>query len=134
MNKVILQGNLGKDPDLRYTPSGTAVCTCSLATVSRYKDRNGDKQEKTTWHNLVVWSGLAEVLGKYGCKGMKVLVCGEIENRSYDDRDGNKKYVSEVIVKELEMLSQGKAQGEGGNQPAGQQQPGTFAPDDDIPF
>jgi len=160
VNKVILVGNLGKDPDLRYTPSGTAVATFSLATTERYKDRDGNKQEKTEWHNIVAWRQLAEICGKYLHKGKQVYIEGKIQNRSYDDRDGNKRYISEVVVDQMQMLggrddSQGGGGGGGGagkssNQGAqsynkgqddssGQQKGGGFEepefnPDDEIPF
>lgn len=133
MNLAILQGNLTKDPDLRYTPSGTAVCNVSLATNSRFKNKQGETQEKTQFHNLILWAGQAETLGKYGCTGQKLLVRGEIEYRSYDDRDGNKKYITEIIVREFEFLSPGKATRESPKgQPESQEPP--FNPDDDIPF
>ncbi len=94
VNKAILVGNLGKDPELRYTPSGTAVCTFSLATTDRFKNKQGEQQERTEWHNIVVWAGLAEICGKYLTKGKQIYLEGRIQNRSYDDRDGNKRYIS----------------------------------------
>lgn len=124
VNKVILVGNLGKDPELRYTPSGTAVATFSLATTERYKDREGNKQEKTEWHNIVVWRQLAEICGKFLHKGKQVYVEGKIQNRSYDDRDGNKRYISEVVVNEMQMLGSrdDNQQGGGGGYAGGQNQ------------
>ena len=114
VNKVILVGNLGKDPELRYTPSGTAVATFSLATTERYKDRDGNRQDKTEWHNIVAWRQLAEICGKFLHKGKQVYIEGKIQNRSYDDRDGNKRYISEVVVNEMQMLgSRGDNQGGG---------------------
>jgi len=104
VNKVILVGNLGKDPELRYTPSGTAVATFSLATTERYKDREGNRQDKTEWHNIVAWRQLAEICGKFLHKGKQVYIEGKIQNRSYDDRDGNKRYISEVVVDQMQML------------------------------
>ena len=104
VNKVILVGNLGKDPELRYTPSGTAVATFSMATTERYKDRDGNKQTKTEWHNIVAWRQLAEICGKFLHKGKQIYVEGKIQNRSYDDRDGNKRYISEVVINEMQML------------------------------
>lgn len=122
VNKVILVGNLGKDPELRYTPSGTAVATFSLATTERYKDRDGNKQTKTEWHNIVAWRQLAEICGKYLHKGKQIYVEGKIQNRSYDDRDGNKRYISEVIVNEMQMLgSRDDGQQGGGGSSAGNQ-------------
>jgi len=146
VNKAILVGNLGKDPELKYTPSGTAVCTFSLATTERYKDKSGQTQDKTEWHNIVVWAGLAEICGKYLTKGKQVYIEGRIQNRSYDDRDGNKRYVSEIVASEMQMLSRAGEQGgggpaAGGNRPASASPQGAsrdeesqFNPDDDIPF
>jgi len=124
VNKVILVGNLGKDPELRYTPSGTAVATFSLATSETYKDRDGNKQTKTEWHNIVVWRQLAEICGKYLHKGKQIYVEGKIQNRSYDDRDGNKRYISEVVVNEMQMLGSrdDNQQGGGGSYAGGQNQ------------
>jgi single-strand DNA-binding protein len=142
VNKAILVGNLGKDPELRYTPSGTAVCTFSLATSERFKNKQGEQQDRTEWHNIVVWAGLAEICGKYLTKGKQVYIEGRIQNRSYDDRDGNKRYISEVVATEMQMLSRAGDQGGGGgkpplpseeNMPAASQEP-PFNPDDDIPF
>ena len=157
VNKAILVGNLGKDPELRYTPSGTAVCTFSLATTDRFKNKQGEQQDRTEWHNIVVWAGLAEICGKYLTKGKQVYIEGRIQNRSYDDRDGNKRYISEVVANEMQMLSRSGEQGGGSgggssysndnnnnnsggrpNSPAenfssAPQEP-PFNPDDDIPF
>ena len=105
VNKAILVGNLGKDPELRYTPSGTAVCTFSIATTDRFKNKQGEQQERTEWHNIVVWAGLAEICGKYLTKGKQVYIEGRIQNRTYDDRDGNKRYISEIVASEMQMLS-----------------------------
>lgn len=146
VNKAILVGNLGKDPELRYTPSGTAVCTFSLATTEKYKDKSGQMQDKTEWHNIVVWAGLAEICGKYLTKGKQVYIEGRIQNRSYDDRDGNKRYISEIVASEMQMLSRtgeqgGGGGGGGGSRPAAAASQGSsrddespFNPDDDIPF
>ena len=124
VNKVILVGNLGKDPELRYTPSGTAVATFSLATSETFKDREGNKQTKTEWHNIVVWRQLAEICGKYLHKGKQIYVEGKIQNRSYDDRDGNKRYISEVVMNEMQMLGSrdDNQQGGGGGYAGGQNQ------------
>lgn len=159
VNKVILVGNLGKDPELRYTPSGTAVVTFSLATTERYKDRDGNRQEKTDWHNIVAWRQLAEICGKYLHKGKQVYIEGKIQTRSYDDRDGNKRYITEIVADQMQMLgsrddSQGgggyaggqsynqggqdKKQGGQGTRGGGQQDSSyedpVFNPDDEIPF
>jgi single-strand DNA-binding protein len=104
VNKVILVGNLGKDPELRYTPAGAAVANFSLATTERYKDRDGNRQEKTEWHNIVAWRQLAEICGKYLHKGKQIYLEGKIQTRSYDDRDGNKRYITEIVMDEMQML------------------------------
>ena len=114
VNKAILVGNLGKDPELRYTPSGTAVCTFSLATTDRFKNKQGEQQERTEWHNIVVWAGLAEICGKYLTKGKQIYIEGRIQNRSYDDRDGNKRYITEIVANEMQMLGRAGEQGGGG--------------------
>ena len=142
VNKAILVGNLGKDPELRYTPSGTAVCTFTLATSERFKNKQGEQQDRTEWHNIVVWAGLAEICGKYLTKGKQVYIEGRIQNRSYDDRDGNKRYISEVVANEMQMLSRSGDQGGGGGgrpttppeEPSASSQEPPFNPDDDIPF
>jgi single-strand DNA-binding protein len=146
VNKAILVGNLGKDPELRYTPSGTAVCTFSLATTDRFKNKQGEQQDRTEWHNIVVWAGLAEICGKYLTKGKQIYIEGRIQNRSYDDRDGNKRYITEIVASEMQMLGRASDQGGGGGSStgnratassqdysSGSQEP-PFNPDDDIPF
>lgn len=155
VNKVILVGNLGKDPELRYTPSGAAVATFSLATTERFKGKDGQMQEKTEWHNVVAWRQLAEICGKYLHKGKQVYIEGRIQTRSYDDRDGNKKYITEIVADQMQML--GRAGGEEGGagyarepreprqgarpEPSRGSTPAyedfadpPFNPDDDIPF
>ena len=147
VNKVILVGNLGKDPELRYTSAGTAVATFSLATSERYKDKSGEQQDKTEWHNIVTWRNLAEICGKYLHKGKQVYIEGRIQTRSYDDRDGNKKYMTEIVADQMQMLgSKGDDGGSRGRQndnydqrpepqaeePKVSEPP--FNPDDDIPF
>lgn len=107
VNKVFLLGNLGKDPELKQTPSGTSVCTFSLATTDRFKNKQGEQQDRTEWHNIVVWSKLAEVCGKYLHKGKQVYIEGRIQNRSYDDKDGNKKYITEIVADQMQMLGKG---------------------------
>ena len=140
VNKAILVGNLGKDPELRYTPSGTAVCTFSLATTDRFKNKQGEQQERTEWHNIVVWAGLAEICGKYLTKGKQIYIEGRIQNRSYDDRDGNKRYITEIVANEMQMLGRAGEQGGDGRsstpveKPSQDSQEPPFNPDDDIPF
>lgn len=111
VNKVILVGNLGKDPELRYTPSGAAVATFSLATTNPFKDREGNRT--TEWHNIVAWRQLAEICGKFLHKGKQVYIEGRIQTRSYDDRDGNKRYITEIVAEQMQMLGSRDEQGGG---------------------
>jgi single-strand DNA-binding protein len=104
VNKVILVGNLGKDPELKYTPSGAAVANFSMALSEKYKDKDGNPQEKTEWVNIVAWKNLAEICGKYLTKGKQVYIEGRIQTRSYDDRDGVKKYITEIVANNMQML------------------------------
>jgi len=142
VNKVILVGNLGKDPELRYTASGTAVATFSLATSERYKDRDGTQQEKTEWHNIVAWRQLAEICGKYLHKGKQVFIEGKIQTRSYDDRDGNKRYITEIVADQMQMLGRAREDTGRPSQSIPQGPEPTISsfdnpqgnPDDDIPF
>jgi len=114
VNKVILVGNLGKDPDLRYTPSGAAVATFSLATTNPFKDKDGNRA--TEWHNIVAWRQLAEICGKYLHKGRQVYIEGRIQTRSYDDRDGNKRYITEIVAENMQMLGNRDENPSGGGQ------------------
>lgn len=104
INKVILIGNLGQDPELRYTPSGTAVCNMRLATNEAYRDVEGNLVERTEWHSLVAWGRLAEICNQYLRKGSKVYVEGALQTRSWEDREGNTRYTTEIKVRELVML------------------------------
>jgi single-strand DNA-binding protein len=114
INKVILIGNLGKDPELRYTPSGQPTATFSLATTERWTDKNGQRQERTEWHNVVVWAKLAELVNQYLKKGRSAYVEGRITYRSWDDRDGNKKYRTEIVAQTIQFLGSGPGNGPGG--------------------
>lgn len=106
VNKVILLGNLGKDPEVKFTPSGTAVAKFSVATSSRYKDKSEQWQEQTEWHNVVAWARLAEIAGEYLKKGSKVYIEGRLQTHSWDDKQTNqKKYMTEVIASDLVLLS-----------------------------
>ena len=120
VNKVILIGNLGKDPELRYTASGTAVASFSVATSEKYKDKSGESKEETEWHNVVAWGNLAEICGKYLEKGKTVYIEGKSKTRSYDDRDGNKKYITEVVASQMQMIGgkSGNHSTQSGNQQA----------------
>lgn len=136
VNKAILIGRLGKDPELRYTTSGKPVASFSLATTNRWSGQDGQRQESTTWHNIVAWGKQAEFCKEYLTKGREIYVEGRIENRSYDDKDGNKKYISEIVVETIQFI---------GNRPAGAGAPGgdgteavpapsRSSSDDDLPF
>lgn len=118
VNKAILIGHLGKDPDVRKTPNGTSVATFSLATSERYTDRNGERQDKTEWHNVVLWGKLADLAGQYLAKGRNVYIEGRITTRSWDDRDGNKRYTTEIVGNTMQFLGGGTNNGgmpNGGN-------------------
>ena len=113
VNKAILIGNLGADPELRYTSSGTAVCNFSVATTETYKDRDGNQVENTEWHRIVAWARLAEICGEYLKKGRQVYIEGQIQTRSWEDQDGNTKYTTEIKAREMQMLG-GRDGGGGG--------------------
>ncbi len=143
VNKVILVGNLGKDVELRYTPSGTAVCTFSLATSERFKDKDGQQQEKTEWMNIVAWRQLAEICGKYLSKGSQIYCEGKIQTRKYQDRDGVDRYITEIVMDQMRMLGSKGDSGERTQErpQAAQNKPAAhasddppFNPDDEIPF
>jgi single-strand DNA-binding protein len=114
VNKVILVGHLGADPDMRYTPSGQGVCELRLATSESWNDKNGQRQERTEWHRIVVWGKRAEVCSKYLSKGRQVFVEGRIQTRTYDDKDGNKRYITEIIANDVQFLGGGGREGGGG--------------------
>ena len=130
VNKVILIGNLGGDPEVRYTPSGAAVVNVNLATNESWNDRSGERQERTEWHRLVLWSKLAEIAGQYLRKGSKVFVEGRLQTRSWDDQSGQKRYTTEVVVNDLQMLD---GRGEGGGPAPGGPAPGGPAPGGPAP-
>ena len=161
INKVILIGNVGRDPELRYTANGTAVANFSLATSRRYKDRDGNQREETEWHRCGAWARLAEIINQYAPKGKQLYLEGRLQTRQWDDKDGNTKYSTEIVIEEMKLLGgrgdagQGGGGGGGGwNQDAGGQQgggeqqggggqegggggaptPSTPVSDDDIPF
>ena len=142
VNKVILVGNLGKDPEVKYTPSGVPVAKFSLATNERYKDKGGEWQERTDWHNIIAWQRLAEVVGEYVSKGSKVYIEGKLQTSSWEDRQsGERKYRTEIVARDLSLL--GPHQNGTGNQAAPPHNSDRPAPtyagrgeitDDDIPF
>ena len=139
VNKAIILGNLGRDPEVRYTPDGRAVTTFSVATTERYKDKEGNSQERTEWHRIVVWDRLAEICGEYLSKGRSVYVEGSIRTRSWDDREGNKRYTTEIVGRTVQFLS---PRGEETRRSSGPPPPeddfvyeeGGGLTDDDVPF
>jgi len=140
VNKAILIGNLGKDPELRYTSGGVAVASFSVATNESWKDPEGNTQERTQWHNIVAWRKLAEICGEYLKKGSRIYLEGRLQYRSYDDKNGVKRYVTEIVMDEMMMLdSRGAGAGAGaggGGQDAGGPQPSEEPGGkvDDLPF
>lgn len=138
VNKVLLIGNLGKDPEVRFTGSGQAVARFPLATSETFNDREGQRQERTEWHNVVVWGKQGEQCGQYLTKGRQVYVEGRIATRQYDDKDGNKRYITEVIAQRVQFLGGrgGDAPARGGRDSGGgdEMPPGPLPEDDDIPF
>jgi single-strand DNA-binding protein len=141
VNKAILIGRLGKDPDLQYTPSGTAVAKFTLATNERWTGQDGQSNERTVWHNIVAWGKQAEIIKEHLSKGRQVYIEGRIDNRTYDDKEGNRRYISEIVVQNFRFLgSRGDAPGEPA--PAAETPSETSAPapegtsndDDDLPF
>lgn len=152
INKVILLGHLGKDPELKYTPQGTPVAKFSLATSDRFKDKDGNWQDRTEWHNITAWGRTAEIVGEYLKKGRQVYIEGAIRTHSWDDKQtGQKKYMTEIVVNDLVLLGGGRSEGggdfsgssrsasAGGNnfdQRAPEPEPAASGPitDEDIPF
>ena len=141
VNKVILVGRLGRDPEVRYTPGGSAVANFSLATDETWKDKAGEKQQKTEWHNIVVWGKLAEICGQYLNKGKLIYIEGRLQTREWDDKDGNKRKTTEVVASDMVMLGS-KGEGGGSGQPResprqpvqAAETPDHGITDDDIPF
>lgn len=143
LNKVMLIGNLGKDPELRHTPAGTAVATFSLATSERYRNKQSNEwEEKTEWHNVVLWNKLAETAGQYLSKGKTVYLEGRLQTRKWQDRDGNTRYTTEVVCDSMKMLSpKGESLSRGSADQASSYEPVSGSnyeeppfQDDDIPF
>ena len=141
VNKAILVGNLGRDAEMRFTAGGTPVATVSLATTDRYTDRDGQKREDTQWHRIVIWGKTAESLHEYLTKGKQIYVEGRLQTRQWDDKDGNKRYTTEIRGDRIVLLGGGMGGGGGRQQPrsAGPSEehmiePGAELTDDDIPF
>jgi single-strand DNA-binding protein len=136
VNKVILIGNLGADPELRYTPAGRAVVNFRIATTRHWNTREGERREETEWHRIVAWDKLAEICGEYLKKGMPVYVEGRIQTRSWEDQGGVKRYTTEIVATDMRMLSsrhEGESAGAASGPPP-DDLPSTFEADDDLPF
>lgn len=135
VNKVILIGNLGADPEVRHTPSGKVVATLRLATTDQWTGKDGEKAERTEWHRVVAWGRLGEICGEYLHKGRQVYVEGRLQTRSWEDKDGNKRYTTEIVANAMQML--GPA-GKGGTTTSQEEkfpsEEPISIPDDDIPF
>ena len=132
VNKIMLIGRLGNDPEVRYTQDSTPVATFNLATDEQWKNKNGEKVQKTEWHRIVAWRKLAEICGEYLSKGKMVFIDGKLQTRSWEDKDGNKRQTTEIIAQGMRML--GGSSSNGGQ--TSKAEPGnvTDMPDDDIPF
>jgi single-strand DNA-binding protein len=115
VNKVILLGRLGQDPELKYTPGGSAVCNFSMATTEAWTDKQGQKQEKTEWHRIVVWGKLAELCNQYLAKGRQAFLEGRLQTRSWDDKEGTKRYTTEILATTVQFI--GGASASQGNSP-----------------
>lgn len=142
LNKVMLIGHLGSDPELRYTESNIPVANFNMATNESYKDQNGNLVERTEWHRIVAWRKLAELFGEYLKKGSKVYIEGKLQTRSWEDKEGNKRYTTEIVVNEFMFLdSRGSGGGQQGGgetppppEPAGGDSGGGKKEDEDLPF
>lgn len=134
VNKVILVGNLGADPEIRYTPSGMAVANFRIATSETRANKEGQKETKTEWHRIVAFGKLAEICGEYLSKGKQVYLEGKIQTRSWDDRDGNKRYTTEILANTMQMLGGARDSGgaSAGDMPGGEELPPSDI--DDVPF
>jgi len=136
VNKVILVGNLGRDPEVRYTPSGTAVANFSLATTENWTNKEGQKESRTEWHRVVAWGRLGEICGEYLSKGKQVYIEGRIRTNEWEDQEGNKRQTKEIVALTMQMLG-AKTGGEtyADEGPASEPKSGPRQPiDDDIPF
>ncbi len=139
VNKVILIGNLGQDPELKYMPNGDAVCNFTLATTDSWKNRDGEQQDRTEWHRIVAYRRLAEICGEYLKKGKQVFIEGRIRTRSWDDKEGIKRYTTEILADQMTMLGRkdDELNGGGYSPPASggqQQKPSKPDDEDDLPF
>jgi single-strand DNA-binding protein len=134
VNKAILIGRLGKDPEVRYTPDGTMVTNFNLATDEQWKDKNGEKVQKTEWHRIVAFGKLAEICGNYLVKGKLIFVEGRIQTRSWEDKEGVKRYTTEIVANNMQMLdSKGQTKAEGSSSEATPSGLGNVT-EEDVPF
>ncbi len=133
LNKVQLIGNLGKDPELKYTSAGVAVATFSIATSDSWKDQEGNTQERTEWHNIVAWRKLAEICGEWLKKGKRVYIEGRLQTRSYE-KDGVKRYMTEIVADQLIMLDGGGQRPTNGGEAEAPASDAMPAKEDDLPF
>ncbi len=137
VNKALLIGRLGKDPEVRYTPDGMMVTNFNLATDEQWKDKNGQRVQKTEWHRIVTFGKLAEICGNYLSKGKLVFVEGRIQTRSWEDKDGLKRYTTEIVAANMQMLDskgQGRAQEPAGDDRFSSDTTTGVLPEDDVPF
>ncbi len=133
VNKATLIGRLGKDPEVRYTPDGLMITNFNLATDEQWKDKSGQKVQKTEWHRIVTFGKLAEICGNYLAKGKLVFIEGRIQTRSWEDKDGVKRYTTEIVASDMRMLDS-KGQSRGSDAPAEEALPADATPDEDVPF
>jgi single-strand DNA-binding protein len=134
VNKVILLGNLGKDPEVRYTAGGTAVASFSLATSERFKGKDGQYEEKTEWHNITLWGRLAEVAGEYLAKGKTAYIEGRLQTRKWADKEGKDRYTTEVVGEKMQMIGGKGERSEKPKDTGNSYEEPSFNPDDEIPF
>ena len=134
VNKVILIGRLGADPEIRYTPSGAEVATFRIATSESWTNKSGEKEERTEWHRIVAWRGLAKICGEFLSKGKLVYVEGRLRTRSWEDRDGNKRTTTEVEATDMKMLSGAGEVSRKAKEPEVESAPPAAKEEEDIPF
>lgn len=135
INKAILIGNLGRDPEIRFTTSGGAVANFSIATTNVYTDKNGERQEVTEWHRIVAWGRLAEICNEYLTKGSSVYIEGSIRTRSWEDKEGKTRYTTEIVARDMQMLGRRAAQSSPDDATVSEGLEHSFnTTDDDIPF
>ena len=135
LNKVMLIGNLGADPEIRYTPSGAAVANFNMATKAQWTTKEGEKQDRTEWHRIVAWRRLGEICGEYLHKGSLVYIEGRLQTRSWEDRDGNKRYTTEIVAQGMQMLDRAGQSAEAlSTEERFPTEEPLDLPDDDIPF